>query len=127
LQPTGLPRVYPVWRVEGAWPRDGEAEIALGADLARQRGIAGGEIVQLQAAGRGVRARVTGVFRSGGEEDARAVVPLALAQRLAARPGKAREAVVSAVTTPESRTLEQAAADPKRMSPADYDQWYCTN
>src|SRR5262249_25388611 len=78
-------------------------------------------------ADREVTVRVSGILTAGGRDDAGAVAPLALAQRVAGRPGQAREALVSAVTTPESRLIQEKAFDPARFSEGERDRWYCTN
>src|SRR4029077_11748573 len=53
-------------------------------------------------------------------------LPLDQAQALAGMPGRFRWAVVSAITTPESLLIEKYGLDPGKLSPQDYDRWYCT-
>jgi putative ABC transport system permease protein len=122
---TGLPQIYPSWHLDGRWPAG--SEVALGTLLARRLRLRAGDDARLDYAGRQEPVRVSGIVRAGGAEDAEAVAPLALVQHLAGRPGQAREALVSAVTTPESRVLAQTGFDPQKLSKADYDRWYCTN
>src|SRR5262249_33530289 len=55
-------------------------------------------------------------------EDA-AVVPLSDAQSLARLPQSYRQLYVSALTKPEDAF---ARKDPKTMTPAEFDTWYCT-
>jgi putative ABC transport system permease protein len=124
---TGLPQVYPAWELTGRWPRDGENAVVLGAQLARRRGARPGSDVRLRAGTGDERVTVCGIVAAGGTEDGEAFAPIQLVQRLAGDPGRAREALVSGITTPESRLMVNTGLDPSRLSPADYDRWYCTN
>jgi putative ABC transport system permease protein len=124
---TGLRQLFPAWEVAGRWPQDGSSELLLGTALARQLGARAGDRLRLTYGPRSVLATVAGVLAAGGQEDREAYAPLPLVQGLAGRPGRAREALVSAVTTPESRLSQIAGLDPRRLSTADYDRWYCTN
>jgi putative ABC transport system permease protein len=50
-------------------------------------------------------------------------VPLQAVQALAGRPGLFTRAEIFALTNPESENLQR---DPARMTPEEYDAWYCT-
>lgn len=119
---TGLDRLAQTWTLEGRWPREGSSEVVLGRRLAGDLGLGPGDTLRVQ----GHRLQVSGVYTAGDEEDARGYIPLVLAQRLSGLPGRYRWALVSAVTTPESRLLEEYGLDPTRLSPEEYDRWYCT-
>jgi len=67
--------------------------------------------------------RVSGVVSTGGAEDDEIVAPLRLAQDILGRPDAVRRVYVSALTRPEDTF---ARRDPKSMSGAVYDRWYCT-
>jgi putative ABC transport system permease protein len=56
-------------------------------------------------------------------EDDEIVAPLGLAQQILGRPGAVRRIAVSALTKPEDAL---ARRDPKSLSPAMYDRWYCS-
>ena len=66
---------------------------------------------------------VVGVADTGGPEDEAVIVPLVLAQQLDGKPGMYRRLYVSALTKPEDAF---ARKDPKTMTPAEFDTWYCT-
>jgi putative ABC transport system permease protein len=51
------------------------------------------------------------------------VAPIAVAQEIIGRPGAVRRVYVSAITKPEDAF---ARRDPKSMSGAVYDRWYCS-
>src|SRR5262249_25065511 len=67
---------------------------------------------------------VLGILSTGGPEEETVVASLAVAQKLADRPGRYRRLLVSALTKPED---EFARRDPATMTPSEYDRWYCTN
>jgi putative ABC transport system permease protein len=107
------------WKVEGAWPGDSDHRSILGSALARRLGLhAGGQVTLFSEP-----FPVSGILESGGEEDDRAFVRLADLQRLTHREGQVDAVEVSALTKPEDAF---AAKDPARMTPAEYDRWYCT-
>jgi putative ABC transport system permease protein len=119
---TGLPRTRPTLRVTGRWPSDERPEAALGRRLAARLGAGPGDRLLAQLGGRTVELAVVGRVDSGGEEDDQALVPLAVVGRLAGQPGRFTRAEVFAQTNPESRNVR----DPRSMTPAEYDAWYCT-
>jgi putative ABC transport system permease protein len=91
----------------------------LGERLASRVGEkAGGEIT---LAGR--QLRVSGILSTGGAEDDEVVAPLAVSQEILGRPGAVKRVYVSALTKPEDAF---ARRDPKSLSGAIYDRWYCT-
>jgi putative ABC transport system permease protein len=71
----------------------------------------------------GRQMHVSGILSSGGAEDNEIVAPLRLAQDLLGRPGAVRRVYVSALTKPEDAFGRR---DPKSLSGAIYDRWYCT-
>ncbi|HSF41484.1 MAG TPA: ABC transporter permease [Thermoanaerobaculia bacterium] len=120
---TGLPKTRPTLKVEGRWPRDGEREAVLGHRLARRLGLTAGGELRAALAEREETFRVVGLVTSGGEEDEQAFVPLASLEALAGQPGRFTRAEIFALTNPESENLKR---DPARMTPEEYDAWYCT-
>jgi putative ABC transport system permease protein len=66
---------------------------------------------------------VRGILAAGSEQDDQIVVPIATVQSLLHLPGKFRRAEVSALTSPEDAF---ARSDVTKMTPADFDRWYCT-
>jgi putative ABC transport system permease protein len=76
---------------------------------------------ELTLAGR--QLRVSGILSTGGAEDDEVVAPLAVAQEILGRPDAVKRVYVSALTKPEDAF---ARRDPKSLSGAIYDRWYCT-
>jgi putative ABC transport system permease protein len=116
---TGVRTTHPWWRVEGAWPEDGSADILVGTSLAARLGRRAGDRIEIA----GQEHRVAGVLSTGGAEDEQIVAPLGVAQQILARPGAVRRIYVSALTKPEDAL---ARRDPKSMGPEMYDRWYCS-
>ena len=116
---TGVRSTHPWWKVSGAWPEDQSRDILLGERLASRLSEKAGD--ELTLADR--RLRVSGILSTGGAEDDEVVAPIALAQEILGRPGAVRRVYVSALTKPEDAF---ARRDPKSLSGAIYDRWYCT-
>ena len=123
---TGIAKTNPWWRIEGQWFSDDGRECLVGRALAQKIHIKVGDSISL-AVGRVTKIptplKVTGILNSGDPEDQSLVVPLSYAQWLAGRPGQYRKLYVSALTKPEDGF---ARKDPKAMTPAEFDRWYCT-
>jgi putative ABC transport system permease protein len=116
---TGVRSTHPWWKVSGAWPDDSSRDVLVGEKLARHLGAKSGD--ELTIASR--QLRVSGVLSTSGAEDDEIVAPLALAQEILGRPGVIRRVYVSALTKPEDAF---ARRDPKSLSGAIYDRWYCS-
>ena len=116
---TGAEKVYPYWKVNGAWPKDDSSEVLVGEKLASDLGKKPGDSVQVN----GRDLKIAGILSSGGAEDGQIIASLAVAQQLLGRAGAVKKVYVSALTKPED---EFARRDPNAMSPADHDRWYCS-
>jgi putative ABC transport system permease protein len=116
---TGVRATNPWWKVSGAWPADNSQDVLVGEALAQKLGVNAGDQVTIS----GRDARVSGILSAGDSSDNEVVVPLAMAQAIIGRPGAMRQVYVSALTKPEDAF---ARRDPKSLSGAIYDRWYCT-
>lgn len=120
-QRTGALAVNPSWHVNGRWLRDDETDACLlGAALAHRLNLQPGGALQLF----GQPFTVAGILESGGDEDERVILPMAIAQSLTHRPNQVDAVQVSALTKPED---DFARKDPKSMSPTELERWSCTN
>ncbi len=123
---TGVEATDPWWRVQGRWFADRAGECVVGQRLAERLGLGPGSLprrVVLRSGSRQVPVQITGIVSTGGSEDDALTGPLELAQELGNLPGKYRSAVVTAWTKPEDAFGRE---DPKQMTPAEYDRWYCS-
>lgn len=116
---TGVTITHPWWKVRGAWPADDSDQVLIGESLAARWNSKPG--AQVEVAGH--RMQVAGILSSGGAEDQQVIAPLSVAQDLIGRAGVVRRVLVSAMTKPEDAFGRR---DPKSMSPADRDRWYCS-
>jgi putative ABC transport system permease protein len=116
---TGVRSTHPWWRVSGAWPGDSSRDVLLGERLAARLAAKAGDDVTIS----GRRLQVSGVLSTGGAEDDQVVAPIALAQEILGKPGAVKRVYVSALTKPEDAL---ARRDPKSLSGAIYDRWYCS-
>ena len=122
---TGLRSMYPTWKVDGQWPSDDSRDVVLGAGVAGNLSVKPGDHVMIALAGSSAPpedVRVSGVLAEG-DDDSVTFAPLGFAQQLLGRPGAVRRVLVSALTKPEDAF---ARRDPKSLSGAIYDRWYCT-
>ena len=103
-----------------------ENEIMVGKTLAEALSLKKGDTVTLTGSAGSVDAVVRGVFDSGDNADEQVWAPLDLAQALSGLDGKVASIEVSAITTPDNDLARRAAQNPKALSRADYDTWYCT-
>lgn len=116
---TGVRSTNSWWKVSGAWPEDSSRDVLLGERLAARLSERAGDEITLS----GRRLRVSGILSTGGSEDDEVVAPIALAQEILGKPGAVKRIYVSALTKPEDAL---ARRDPKSMSGAIYDRWYCS-
>ncbi len=122
---TGIDKTNPWWHVEGNWFAEGSQQCVVGTAFSKKSGVKVGDTLNVHAGDvAGWRAlKVVGILSTGGPEDNAVVAPLVIAQQLAGKPGQYRRLYVSALTKPEDAF---ARKDPKTMTPAEFDQWYCT-
>lgn len=116
---TGVRDTHPWWRVAGVWPDDASRDVLVGQRLAAKAGVNSGDALSVSSR----QLHVSGILSTGGAEDDEVVAPLALAQTILGKPGAVRRIYVSALTKPEDAF---ARRDPKSLSGAIYDRWYCT-
>ena len=126
---TGIDKTNPWWGVEGRWFTEGRNECVVGSVLAKRMALHIGDTIQLSVPdpskklGAFAPYIITGILSTGASEENSVVVSLADAQKLVRMPQVYRRLYVSALTKPEDAF---ARKDPKTMTPAEFDTWYCT-
>ncbi len=122
---TGVAITNPWWHIEngGRWFSDTARECVVGASLASRERIRVGDLLGVSNNGHIIGLHVTGILSTGGPEDNAIVGPLAVAQEMASQPGKFRSLAVSAVVKPDDAF---GRSDPRKLSGADFDRWYCS-
>jgi putative ABC transport system permease protein len=116
---AGVEKLYPWWKIQGAWPTDDGNGILLGSSLAAAMAKKPGDTLEVAEHSM----RIAGIVSTGGAEDSEVIAPLSLAQDIANAPNAVDKIYVSALTKPEDAF---ARRDPERLSPADRDRWYCS-
>ncbi|MFQ5663130.1 MAG: ABC transporter permease [Terriglobia bacterium] len=122
---TGIEELNPGWQLEGSWPSDArEPQALVGVALAKRHGWrVGDEIILRLPDGPRFRLQVRGRLRTGGNEEMQIFVPLAWLQQITQRDNLFRRLEVSALVSPDDAF---ARRDPRSLTPAEYDRWYCT-
>ena len=123
---AGVTTLRSWWDLKGSWPQDDADETVVGSELASQLGVHEGDTVTLAGATGTKELTVTGVYTSGDNDDKTLYAPLAVVQDLSDHPGQIAKIEVKALTTPENELSRKAAANPKLLSQADWETWYCT-
>ena len=126
---TGVKFMKSWWHVDGDWADDTQTDqVLVGTKLAQKLGVSAGSTLSYKKPdGSDDTLTVTGILSGGGDEENQIVGSLALAQNLANAAGKIDQVEVSAMTTPENDLARKAAENPKSLSQAEYDIWYCTS
>ena len=126
---TGVKFMKSWWHVDGDWADDTKTnQVLVGTKLAQKLGVSAGSTLSYKKPdGSDDTLMVTGILSGGGDEENQIVGSLALAQNLANAAGKIDQVEVSAMTTPENDLARKAAENPKSLSQAEYDIWYCTS
>src|SRR5882757_866222 len=120
---TGVSATAPWWHVNGRWFSDGAEETLIGSEFARRKNLRVGDMLSVRSGERAHTLAITGIVSTGGREDNAILAPLEVAQDLAGRPNRYRRLLVSALTKPADAFSER---DPSKMTPAEYDRWYCS-
>ena len=130
---TGLTHLRPRWPVDGRWPHEDAAELALGQDLAARLGARVGGYLSVAAASPGPATGaggltatpswlVTGIVHAGGLDDRNAWAPLDRVQALAGRADRIDRVWLSALVRDDPGTpVPDAARDPK-----GYERYMCS-
>ena len=116
---TGAKFVYPWWKVSGNWPDDNSGDVLVGERLAAKLDEKAGDTITFARH----QFRVAGILSTGAAEDDEIIAPLNVAQQIMGKPDAVKRVYVSALTKPEDAF---ARRDPKSLSGAIYDRWYCT-
>jgi putative ABC transport system permease protein len=122
---TGVEKTNPWWRVAGQWFVENSQDCIVGAAFAKKNGMKAGDELSVSRKGRThwKKLRVTGILSSGDAEEDAVIVPLAIAQQIADKPGEYRQLFVSALTKPEDNFGRR---DPKTMKPDELERWSCS-
>ena len=101
-----LQEVSPYWQVRGAWPTPGEKEILLGAEFASKLRVNPGDTISVSGGEGSIVSdyRVSGIVRTGGNEENFVFVSLPDLQRIKGRAGELSLAQISVVAGQDELT-----------------------
>ncbi len=122
---TGIGKTNPWWHVEGKWFAEDAQQCLVGTAFAKRHGLKVGDTLNVKTVGQSdaIPLEIVGILSTGGPEEDALVASIHTAQGLAGKPGAYRRLYVRALTKPEDAF---ARRDPKSMTPAEFDRWYCT-
>ena len=127
---AGVTSMRSWWSVtSGKWldeQTSGDNSAMIGSALAQKLGINSGDTVHLTGSAGEADITIVGIFDAGGDEDDKIFMPVDAAQALGGLDGKIDSIEVSAITTPENELAIKASKDPKSLTIAQYETWYCT-
>ena len=128
---AGIASLRSWWEItDGKWIDEqanaDENACMIGDNLAEKLGVKSGDKIKVTGTKEERELNIVGVFSSGGEEDDKIFTGLKAAQALDGLEGKIDTIEVSALTTPDNELAVKAAKDPKSLTVAQYEIWYCT-
>ena len=123
---AGVTTLRSWWTLTGTWPSDEADEAVVGSALAERLGVKAGDVITLGTPLGERSLTVTGVYTSGDDDDATLYAPLAVVQELSGHVGQVERVEIKALTTPENDLSRKAASNPRALSKAEWETWYCT-
>ena len=128
---AGISSLRNWWDIkEGNWideqAVDSHEVVMVGYKLAEKLKCGVGDTIKIEGQELSKDYEVVGIFEAGGMEDEYVYMPLNSAQSLDGLEGKIHSIEVSALTTPDNELAARAAKDPKSLTIAQYETWYCT-
>ena len=128
---TGVQNLRTWWDVtEGRWldesVEEDENGVMVGATLAANANLHAGDTLHVTGRYGEADLTVVGVYDAGDDADNKLFASLGVVQKLSHTDGYLTSIEVSAITTPDNELAVKAAKDPKSLSAAQYETWYCT-
>jgi putative ABC transport system permease protein len=124
---AGMKNLRSWWDVSGDWLSDCcDDKVMASSSYAAAHGLTVGQMVTVGGPSTSKTLKLAGIYDSGDSSASDLLVTLKTAQELAGSPGAVSRIEVSALTTPDNDLARRAAKDPKLLSAADWETWYCT-
>ena len=127
---TGIINLRTWWDItDGSWIDEQKIEdtnvCMVGIEYAKSNNINVGDTINLTSKN-DLALKVVGIYDSGDDEDSYIYTTLENVQTISNEKGYVKSISVSAITSPDDELSEKAAKNPKLLSNAEYDLWYCT-
>ncbi|HAG13037.1 MAG TPA: ABC transporter permease [Ruminococcus sp.] len=129
---AGMVSMRSWWEItDGKWMDEQESGedsnyCMVGTAFAQKHALHVGDQVHLTGSNSDQTFKIAGIFDAGSEEDDQIFAQLNTVQALNGLDGCIDSIEVSALTTPDNELAERAAKDPKSLTIAQYETWYCT-
>lgn len=128
---AGIASLRSWWEIkDGKWIDEqvnpDENACMIGENLAKRLQLKSGDSIKVKGSKSERNLSIVGVFSSGGDEDENIFTGLKAAQSINGLEGKIDSIEVSALTTPDNELAMKAAKNPKSLTVAQYEIWYCT-
>ena len=129
---AGMVSMRSWWEItDGKWMDEQESGedsnyCMVGTAFAQKHALRVGDQVHLTGSNSDQTFKIAGIFDAGSEEDDQIFAQLNTVQALNGLDGCIDSIEVSALTTPDNELAERAAKDPKSLTIAQYETWYCT-
>jgi putative ABC transport system permease protein len=130
---TGAPKLHPLWKIDGEWPKESSVEhdsvdVVIGSSLAQRNDWKIGDVISKSPSSASSEIaspyslHIAGIVRGDSAIEDKVLLPLKAAQLLAGKPDAVIRVDVSARTKPEDAF---ARKDPDALSPSQKEIWYC--
>jgi putative ABC transport system permease protein len=134
---TGAPKLHPLWKLDGEWPRESSvdsdsSDAVIGSSLAQRSGWKIGDVISSSPSSTAggtssvvaspYSLHIAGIVRGDSAIEDKVLLPLKAAQLLSNKPDAVSRVDVSARTKPEDAF---ARKDPDSLSPEQKEIWYC--
>jgi putative ABC transport system permease protein len=130
---TGAPKLHPLWKIDGEWPKESSVEhdsvdVVIGSSLAQRNDWKIGDVISNSPSSASSEIaspyslHIAGIVRGDSAIEDKVLLPLKAAQLLAGKPDAVIRVDVSARTKPEDAF---ARKDPDALSPSQKEIWYC--
>ncbi|OTA26725.1 ABC transporter permease [Alloscardovia macacae] len=126
---VGLKGMRNWWQVQGSWASDddsqnGEPQAMVGTTFASEHNVHVGD--ELQIGSDDQKAKVTGIFTSGDDDDKAVFTTTTLLQNVTGLVDSVNYVEVKALTTPENDLARKVEKSPEAVSKTEWETWYCT-
>jgi putative ABC transport system permease protein len=118
-------KAAPYLSIQGNWPQNADEALA-GIDYARKFGLKIGDSISLTYRGQPKVYKLTGIQKSGGDEDHEFLADLNSVQSFVQRPQRISRLLISAMVTPPNSLYYQYQRNPQSLSRKDLERYSCT-
>lgn len=120
-----LRKAAPYLSVQGNWPQNDDQAV-IGIESARKFGLKIDDSISLTYRGHSKVYRLTGILRSGGDEDHEFLADLSSVQSFVQGPQRISRLLISAMVTPPNTLYYRYQRNPRSLNRKDLERFSCT-